>query len=92
MSLLAYLISLGVLGLIVGAVARLLLPGPDPIGIGMTILVGLLGAYSAGLFSYYVLHGQGAGFILSVLFSMLILWIYRRSSGGYGVRRRRRLR
>jgi uncharacterized membrane protein YeaQ/YmgE (transglycosylase-associated protein family) len=62
-----------------GALARLLLPGPDPMGIGMTILIGLLGSYSAGLFSRYVLHRVGAGLILSVAFSMLILLLYRRS-------------
>jgi len=68
MSLVAFLIVLAVLGLVVGAVARLLLPGPDPMGAGMTILVGLLGSFSAGLFSWYVLHRHGAGLILSVLF------------------------
>ena len=84
MTLIVYLIVLAVTGLIVGALARLLLPGPDPIGIGMTILVGLLGTFSAGLFSWYVLHRHGAGLILSVIFSMLILFMFRRSRRGYG--------
>jgi hypothetical protein len=43
-------------------------------GAGMTIGVGLLGSFSAGLFSWYVLHRHGAGLILSVLFAMLILY------------------
>lgn len=81
MSLIAYLIILFVVGLFIGAVARLLLPGPDPMGIGMTALVGILGTFSAGLFSWYVLHRHGAGLVLSVIFSMLIVWIYRRTSG-----------
>jgi hypothetical protein len=34
------------------------------------------------LFSWYVLHRHGAGLVLSVLFSMLVVWIYRRSRGG----------
>jgi uncharacterized membrane protein YeaQ/YmgE (transglycosylase-associated protein family) len=86
-SLIAYLILLAVAGLIVGALARLLLPGPDPIGIGMTILIGLLGSYSAGLFSRYVLHRVGAGLVLSVGFSTLILYGFRRSRGSrYGRR------
>ena len=80
MSLIVFLIVLAVIGLIVGALARLLLPGPDPIGIGATILLGMAGTFSAGLFSWFVLHRHGAGLILSVLFSMLILWIYRRSA------------
>jgi uncharacterized membrane protein YeaQ/YmgE (transglycosylase-associated protein family) len=80
--LLVYLIILFVSGLVVGALARLLLPGPDPMGIGMTALVGICGTLSAGLFSWYVLHRHGAGLLLSVVFSMLVVWIYRRSRGG----------
>jgi uncharacterized membrane protein YeaQ/YmgE (transglycosylase-associated protein family) len=83
--LIVYLIILFFVGLFVGALARLLLPGPDPMGIGMTALVGILGTLSAGLFSWYVLHRHGAGILLSVLFSMLVVWIYRHSRGGtYG--------
>src|SRR5918911_2617032 len=83
-SLIAYLIILFFVGLFVGAIARLLLPGPDPMGIGMTALVGICGTISAGLFSWYVLHRHGGGLILSVLFSMLVVWLYRRShTAGY---------
>jgi uncharacterized membrane protein YeaQ/YmgE (transglycosylase-associated protein family) len=78
-SLIAYLIILFFVGLAVGALARLLLPGPDPMGIGMTALVGICGTFSAGLFSWYVLHRHGGGLILSVVFSMLVVWLYRRS-------------
>ena len=56
-------------------------------GIGMTALVGVCGTFSAGLFSWYVLHRHGAGLLLSILFSMLVVWIYRHSRGGtYGRR------
>lgn len=79
MSLIVFIILLAILGLLVGAVARLLLPGPDPMGIGGTILLGLAGSFVAGLFSWFVLHRHGAGLILSVIFSMLLLWIRRRS-------------
>jgi uncharacterized membrane protein YeaQ/YmgE (transglycosylase-associated protein family) len=48
-------------------------------GVGMTIVVGLLGSFSAGLFSWYVLHRHGAGLILSVIFSMIIVYAMRRS-------------
>ncbi len=90
MGLLAFLIILFVGGIIVGALARLLLPGPDPMSLGMTALVGICGTLSAGLFSWYVLHRHGAGLILSVAFSMLLVWLYRRSRGG-SVGRTRRL-
>ena len=89
MGLLLFLIILLVAGLIVGALARLLLPGPDPMGLGMTAVIGIAGSLIAGLFSWYVLHRHGAGIVLSVLFSMLLVWLYRRSSAGGGVRRRR---
>ena len=92
MSLIIYLIILFFVGLFVGALARLLLPGPDPMGLAMTAVVGLCGTFSAGLFSWYVLHRHGAGLLLSVVFSMLVVWIYRRShtSRGAGMGRRRR--
>lgn len=79
MSLVAFLILLAVIGLVVGALARALLPGPDPMGIGMTISVGVIGSFAAGLFSWYVLHRHGAGLILSVLFTMAILFVLRRT-------------
>jgi uncharacterized membrane protein YeaQ/YmgE (transglycosylase-associated protein family) len=85
--LVAYLIILFFVGLVVGAIARLLLPGPDPMGIGMTALVGICGTFSAGLFSWYVLHRHGGGLVLSVLFSMLVVWIYRHSRGATYERR-----
>ncbi|MFZ0042201.1 MAG: hypothetical protein WAK93_12905 [Solirubrobacteraceae bacterium] len=88
MGLLLYLIFLFFIGLIVGALARLLLPGRDPMGIGMTALVGVTGTFVAGLFSWYVLHRHGGGLILSVIFSMLLVWLYRRSQTGGGYRRR----
>jgi uncharacterized membrane protein YeaQ/YmgE (transglycosylase-associated protein family) len=80
--LLVYLVILFFIGLFVGALARLLLPGPDPMGLGMTAIIGLVGTFSAGLFSWFVLHRHGGGLLLSVLFSMLIVWLYRRSRGG----------
>jgi uncharacterized membrane protein YeaQ/YmgE (transglycosylase-associated protein family) len=85
MSLIVFLIILFISGVFVGALARLLLPGPDPMGLGMTALVGMCGTFSAGLFSWYVLHRHGAGLLLSVLFSMIVVWLYRRSrAAGYG--------
>ena len=82
MGLVEFVVILFFIGLIVGALARLLLPGPDPMGILMTVGVGLCGTFSAGLFSWYVLHRRGAGLLLSIVFSMIVVWIYRRSRGG----------
>jgi uncharacterized membrane protein YeaQ/YmgE (transglycosylase-associated protein family) len=91
-SLILFLILLVAIGLFVGALARLLLPGPDPMGIGGTILLGVAGSFIAGLFSWYVLKRHGAGLILSVVFSMLLLWLRRRfESRGADARLRRGL-
>src|SRR5690242_2667953 len=84
--LLLFLVLLAIIGLVVGALGRLLLPGPDPMGIGGTILVGLAGSFIAGLFSWYVLHRHGAGLLLSIVFTMLLLWIRRRSVAGHSRR------
>jgi uncharacterized membrane protein YeaQ/YmgE (transglycosylase-associated protein family) len=83
-SVLAYLIILFFVGLFVGALARLLVPGPDPMGLGLTALIGLFGTFVAGLFSWYVLGWHGPGIVLSVLFSMLLVWGFRRlrTAGG----------
>ena len=84
MVLITYLILLFLIGLFVGALARLLVPGPDPMSIWMTALVGWCGTFSAGLFSWYVLHRHGGGLLLAVAFSMLVVWIYRRSHNAGG--------
>jgi uncharacterized membrane protein YeaQ/YmgE (transglycosylase-associated protein family) len=81
--MIGYLIALALVGLIVGAIARLLVPGPDPMGIGMTILIGIGGSYIAGLL-VWAFHGRGgAGFVLSVLCSAGLVYLVRRSRGGY---------
>jgi uncharacterized membrane protein YeaQ/YmgE (transglycosylase-associated protein family) len=74
------IISTLIIGLIVGAVAKLLMPGRDPGGCIITILLGIVGAFVAGylgrLIGWYE-PGQPAGFIASVIGAMLILLIYR---------------
>lgn len=69
-----------IIGLIVGAVAKFLMPGRDPGGFIITMLLGVAGAFVAGFLGealgiYQV--GEAAGFIASVLGAMLILFIYR---------------
>jgi uncharacterized membrane protein YeaQ/YmgE (transglycosylase-associated protein family) len=74
----AYIILLAILGLIVGGLGRLLLPGPDPMSTVQTIMIGIVASYAAGLFSWYVLHRHGGGLLLSVVFSVAIVWLVRR--------------
>jgi len=78
--MLTLLIFLAVWGLIVGALARLALPGPDPMSIWMTILLGLAGSFIGGLIAGLLWH-RAAGFVFSVLVSMALLYLYRRRQG-----------
>lgn len=81
MSLLAYLLLLALLGLVVGALARLALPGPDPMSIPATIALGLAGSFLAGIVMRLLFHAAGPGLIVSIAFSTLILWGIRRAHG-----------
>ena len=83
MGLLAFLILLAVQGLIVGAFARLALPGPDPMTIPQTIAVGLAGSFIAGVIVYAISDGRAApGFLAALVFSVLIVYVIRRRRGG----------
>jgi uncharacterized membrane protein YeaQ/YmgE (transglycosylase-associated protein family) len=69
-----------IIGLIVGALAKFIMPGKDPGGIIVTILIGIAGSliatYLGRALGWYA-TGQSAGFIMSLLGAILLLWIYR---------------
>jgi uncharacterized membrane protein YeaQ/YmgE (transglycosylase-associated protein family) len=83
-SWLAYLISLCVWGLIVGAFARLALPGRDPMSLLQTMLVGIAGSLFTGVIVYFVTDQRyyGAGWLASLVCATLIVYLIRRSRGG----------
>lgn len=69
-----------IIGLIAGAVAKFLMPGKDPGGMIVTILLGIAGSVAATFLGRLIgLYGEGdsAGFIMSVAGAMLLLWLYR---------------
>jgi uncharacterized membrane protein YeaQ/YmgE (transglycosylase-associated protein family) len=79
METVAYVIGLALTGLVVGALARLLLPGRDPMSVFQTMLVGVAGSLIAGLISYYAFDSErGAGIILSVLCALVIVFAVRK--------------
>ena len=82
MGLIVYLIVLALGGLVVGALARLALPGPDPMGIGTTILIGIAGSFLAGVLTWLIFGRGYGGIILSVAFATGIVYLVRRSRGG----------
>lgn len=79
MDVLAYLILLALSGLVIGALARLLLPGRDPMTLLETMLVGIGGSLIAGLIAYYVFDRKtGPGLLLSVLCAVGIVYAVRK--------------
>jgi uncharacterized membrane protein YeaQ/YmgE (transglycosylase-associated protein family) len=71
-----------ILGLIAGVIAKLLMPGRDPGGFIITIILGIVGALVGGFISVKLGFGDVSGFnlpsiIIAVLGSMLLLFIYR---------------
>jgi uncharacterized membrane protein YeaQ/YmgE (transglycosylase-associated protein family) len=84
MSWLLYLISLAIWGLIIGAFARLALPGKDPMSLPMTMVVGLAGSFIGGVIVYVVTGGRyyGAGWLVSLICATGIVYFIRRSRGG----------
>ena len=69
-----------IIGLIVGAIAKLIMPGKDPGGIIVTILLGIAGAFLAGFLGRALgWYGEGdpAGFIASVIGAIILLILYR---------------
>ena len=72
-----------IIGLIAGALARLVMPGRDPMGIIATILLGIVGSIIGGLVSVAIWgsgNGRGfqpAGLLLSILGAIIVLWIWR---------------
>jgi len=69
-----------IIGLVVGALAKLIMPRRDPGGIIVTMLIGIAGSFIAtflGRALGWYRNGQGAGFIASLIGAILLLWIYR---------------
>ena len=69
------------IGLVVGAVAKFVMPGKDPGGIIVTMLIGVAGSliatYAGRAMGWYQ-EGQTAGFIMSVICSLLLLFVWGR--------------
>jgi uncharacterized membrane protein YeaQ/YmgE (transglycosylase-associated protein family) len=73
------IISMIVVGLIVGLLARALMPGDQKLGIIMTILLGIVGAIVAGYLGAALglyRPGEGAGWIGSIIGAIIVLFIY----------------
>jgi uncharacterized membrane protein YeaQ/YmgE (transglycosylase-associated protein family) len=76
-----YILWMIIFGAIVGAIAKLIMPGRDPGGIIVTIVLGILGSIVGGFLLGLLMPGRSttspAGWIGSILGAVVLLWIYR---------------
>jgi uncharacterized membrane protein YeaQ/YmgE (transglycosylase-associated protein family) len=89
--MLGLIIYLLVIGVIAGYLARLLVPGPDPMGFWATVALGIVGSFLGGFIGYAIFNedfDQGAlqpsGIIGSLVGAVIALLVYRAIGGGSG--------
>lgn len=81
--MLGFIITLLLVGLVAGFLARALVPGPDPMGVGATIVLGIIGSFIGGFLGYLIGHDSGdgalqpSGIIGSVVGAIIALLVYR---------------
>ena len=78
MDILVLVLVVAIVGLIVGALARLAVPGPDPMSIWRTIVLGILGSLVGGVFAALLGFEAGGGILFAVIGGVLLLILYRR--------------
>jgi len=79
MDVLIALLAWALFGLIIGAIARLLIPGRQAIGLLTTMLLGIVGSLVGGFIGWVLVGGhpfQASGWILSILGAVIVLGIY----------------
>ena len=80
--LLVFLLALAAIGLLTGALARFLLPGPDPMSLPATFGFGIAGSLLGGLVGRFTDLGPVPSYVLSVGGAMLLIWYFKRRGGG----------
>ena len=78
--MITFIIGLVLMGLVVGALARLLVPGRDPMSIGATILLGIVGSILGGIIGRAVFDNDGGGFLLALVTTIVLLLVLRRTT------------
>lgn len=74
-----------IIGFVIGLLARALMPGRDPAGTIMTIVLGIVGSFVAGFLGQVLglyAPGEPAGLLASIIGAMLVLFIYRQAVSG----------
>ena len=78
MGLLTFLVVLAAIGLLIGALARLILPGPDPMSIPLTMAFGLGGSFLGGIVGALLKLDGRFSFILGVAGATALIWFFKR--------------
>ncbi len=88
------IVTLIIVGLVAGAIARLVIPGTGGISILATIVIGIVGSFVGGFLGYLIFHKDGdegffqpSGLIGSIIGAIIVLLIYMKVRGGSGARR-----
>jgi uncharacterized membrane protein YeaQ/YmgE (transglycosylase-associated protein family) len=76
----SFIVGLVLMGLVVGALARLLVPGRDPMSIGATILLGIVGSILGGVIGRALFDSDGGGFVLALVTTIVLLLVLRRTT------------
>jgi len=79
-----HILAMLIIGLIAGALAKLIMPGKDPGGIWITMLLGIAGSFIAGFLGHalgWYKVGEGPGLVGSILGAVILLGIYRVVAG-----------
>jgi len=91
--MIGFILGLIVIGLIAGAIARFLVPGRDPMGIGATIALGILGSFVGGFLADVLFRGDAAdrglspaGILGSIIGAVVLLLVYNAVTSRRGVR------
>jgi uncharacterized membrane protein YeaQ/YmgE (transglycosylase-associated protein family) len=84
MNLIYFIVSLVITGIVFGALGRLAVPGPNPMSIGMTILVGIGGAFLGGLVGALLGAPPFVVFLLEILGAAAIVYLMQRRSSRVG--------
>ncbi len=86
--MIGFILGLIVVGLIAGALARLLVPGRDPMSIGATIVLGIVGSFVGGFLADVLFRNDAndrglspAGLLGSVVGAIIVLLVYRAVTG-----------
>jgi uncharacterized membrane protein YeaQ/YmgE (transglycosylase-associated protein family) len=91
--MLGLIVSILIIGLIAGAIARLLVPGKQDMSIAMTIVLGVVGSFVGGFLGYLIFHKdsqdgflQPAGIVGSVIGAIIVLLLWLRLGNRHAVR------